>query len=123
MAHHPIVHVEIATRDPKASAKFYSELFGWNILSDDSLNYVMWRTDDEDAPGGGFAPIDEAQGVRPFDTIVYVGTDDVDATLRKVEQLGGKVLTPKMEIPNTGWMAIFEDPHGGRMALYKSMQQ
>jgi len=36
---------------------------------------------------------------------------------------GGQVLVPKMEIPNTGWFAIFADPVGTRAALYTGMQQ
>jgi predicted enzyme related to lactoylglutathione lyase len=120
MASHPIVHVEIATRDPKASGEFYQQLFGWQIFGDEALDYTMYQA--EGGPGGGFTKID-GQGIRPHDTIVYVGTDDIDASLAKAEQLGGKVLQPKMEIPGTGWMAIFEDPHGGRMALYQNMQQ
>lgn len=116
---HPIVHVEIATNDAKASGEFYRQLFGWKIQSDEAMNYTMWQP--QSGAGGGFAPIDEQQGVRRHDTLVYVGTDDIEATLAKVEQLGGRVIMGKTEIPNTGWLAIFEDPHGGRMALYKGM--
>lgn len=118
MASHPIVHIEIATNDPKASGKFYGDLFGWGITSDEALSYTMWQA--EGGPGGGFTPIDN-QGIRPHDTVAYVGTEDIDATLAKAERLGGKVLLPKMEIPNTGWIAMFEDPHGGRMGLYQDM--
>lgn len=118
MASHPIVHVEIATNDPKASAKFYHDLFGWDSQHDERFNYTMWQA--QSGPGGGFSPID-GQGIRPHDTVVYVGTDDIEASLAKVQELGGKVLMPTMEIPDNGWLAIFEDPHGGRMALYKAM--
>ncbi|HWQ11631.1 MAG TPA: VOC family protein [Roseiflexaceae bacterium] len=115
MGSHPIVHVEIASRDPKASGEFYQQLFGWKIQTSEEMNYVMWQP--EGSTGGGFSPIDN-QGVRPHDTIVYIGTDDIDATLSRVQSLGGKVLMPKTEIPTVGWFAIFEDPHGGRLALF-----
>jgi uncharacterized protein len=118
MASHPIVHVEIATNDPRGSGAFYGDLFGWNIRRDEGLNYTMWSG--QDGPGGGFSAIGE-YGIRQHDTLVYVATDDVDATLSKVEQLGGRVIMPATEIPGTGWMAIFEDPYGGRIGLYKDV--
>jgi predicted enzyme related to lactoylglutathione lyase len=41
--------------------------------------------------------------------------------LKKAETLGGKLIAPKTEIPNTGWYGIFEDPTGNQIALYTSM--
>ena len=43
MEGHPIVHIEIASSDPKAAGKFYSDLFGWKIEVDDRFNYVHGR--------------------------------------------------------------------------------
>jgi predicted enzyme related to lactoylglutathione lyase len=40
-----------------------------------------------------------------------------------VEELGGKVLHPKTEIPETGWFAVFQDPTGNVLALYTSMDE
>jgi predicted enzyme related to lactoylglutathione lyase len=34
--------------------------------------------------------------------LVYASTDDIDATLAKVESLGGKILMPKAEMPHVG---------------------
>ena len=33
---------------------------------------------------------------------------------------GGTILMPKMEIPNTGWMGLFQDPTGNVVGLFKS---
>ena len=37
MAQRNIVHIEFSTRDPKESAKFYGELFGWKMEADEQL--------------------------------------------------------------------------------------
>ena len=50
--------------------------------------------------------------------LVYVGTDDIEASLAKAESLGGSTIVPKTEIPGQGWFAVFTDPTGNRMALY-----
>ena len=60
---------------------------------------------------------------KPDSLIVYVGSDDIDADLAKVESLGGKTVFPKTEIPHVGWFAIFTDPTGNRIALFKGVGQ
>ena len=43
----------------------------------------------------------------------YITVDDLDATLAKVEGLGGSVIMPAMAIPNDGGrIAIIKDPQG-----------
>ena len=58
--------------------------------------------------------------MKPGDVIVYFATDDIDATLARVEALGGKTIIPKTEIPNVGWFGWFTDPTGNKVALFTS---
>jgi hypothetical protein len=69
-------------------------------------------------PGGGFTPLGE--DVKPGDILIYVDSADIEADLKQVEALGGKVVVPKMEIPGVGWFGIFLDPTGNKIALYTS---
>ena len=108
MSEHPIVHIELSTTDHEASSKFYSDVFGWKTTRDEAMNYSMFEYAENQ--GGGFNPI-----------MLYIQTDDIEATLEKIEAHGGKTLLPKTEIPNTGWFAFFQDPTGNNMAIYKSM--
>lgn len=119
MSNHPIVHIEIPAQDTAAASKFYSAAFGWNIQVDPTFNYHMFQADP--GPGGGFVEIGGMGDYKQGEVLIYIGTDDIDATLAKVESLGGKTLQPKTEIPNTGWFAYFADPAGNRIALYTSL--
>ena len=74
----------------------------------------------EPGPGGAFPKVDDEM-YKPGDVLLYVATQDIEATLSKAESLGAKVLVPKTEIPGIGWYAIFTDPAGARMALFTGM--
>jgi predicted enzyme related to lactoylglutathione lyase len=87
-------------------------------------HYVQFQA--EGGPGGGFVEVGQSGMPIEYKTdslLVYVSTDDIDATLVKVESLGGKTLMPKTEIPQVGWWGVFSDPTGNRVALYTSMRQ
>jgi uncharacterized protein len=118
MSAHNVVHIEIPSTDTKANAKFYGEAFGWQLEHDDQFDY--WQFKAESGPTGGFPGTDGPSGGKIGEVIVYIGTDDIEASLAKIESLGGKTLAPKMEIPGTGWFAFFADPSGNKLALYKS---
>jgi len=121
MASHSICHVEIPAQDTSAASKFYADLFDWKIVVDPTFNYHMFQP--EPGPGGGFVELNEEMGYKADKVLIYVSTDDIDATLAKVEELGGKTVKPKTEIPNTGWFAIFTDPTGNTIALFTNMEQ
>ena len=119
MAGQPIVHVEFASSDPAATAQFFGKLFGWQLQHDPNFDYHMFQA--EGGPGGGFVKADGAQ-YRDGETLAYVHADDIDETLRQAEALGATVVAPKMEIPGAGWFAVFTEPSGARIALFKPMQ-
>ncbi len=122
MASHPIVHIEIPAISTSAAGEFYGQVFGWNIHADAVYNYVQFQS--EGSPGGGFV----TPGPTPFPGVeykldkllVYLATDDIDATLAVIEAHGGKTVLPKTEIPHVGWWAVFTDPSGNQLALYTS---
>jgi predicted enzyme related to lactoylglutathione lyase len=120
MSKHPVVHIEIAAKDPKTTASFYAKVFGWETTTDSSMDYVMF--DDKPGPGGGFPKIDN-QNYKPGDVVVYIDSADIEASLKQIESLGGKRLSPKTEIPGMGWFAFFADPNGNRLALFQSVNK
>ena len=65
---------------------------------------------------GGLAQSEMAPAV-----LVYVGADDLQATLDKVGNVGGKTVMPVAEIEGVGvTIAIFEDPAGNKVGLVKT---
>ena len=117
MSSHPIVHLEISSVNLEASGRFYSDLFDWKVQHMPEFNYSTFQA--EGGPGGGFMPVSDT---TPAGTILfYVGSDDIDADLAKAESLGATVVTPKTEIPQTGWFAFFKDPSGTTIGLYTAM--
>lgn len=119
MTNHPIVHVELSSRDRRKDAKFYSELFGWKMTHMEEMDNTMFDPGSE--PGGGLVPIGD--NMPAGSTMVYVETDDIEATLAKVASLGGKQLVPKTEITGMGWFALFSDLSGNTVGLYTAMQR
>ena len=117
MSKRNVVHVEIPAANVEAAGKFYQELLGWKIQHDSQLNYSMWEA--ADGTGGGFPEVsNEAPAGH---VLVYIASDDIEADLKRVEELGGKVIHPKSEIPQMGWYAFFQDPTGNVLGLYTSM--
>ena len=52
--------------------------------------------------------------------IITVDVEDIDATLAKIEQLGGKTVTPRQEVGDMGFSAYFNDPEGNLMGLWQN---
>jgi predicted enzyme related to lactoylglutathione lyase len=117
MSKRNVVHVEIPAANVEAAGSFYHELFGWKLQHVPEMNYTMWEA--EDGTGGGFPEVSADNPVGQV--LVYIDSDDIEADLKKVVRLGGKVLHEKVEIPQTGWFGVFQDPTGNVLALYTSM--
>ena len=116
MSKRNVVHVELSAADVPAAARFYEQLFGWKMEHAPEFDYTMWS--DGAGYGGGFNKLSEH--VPAGQVLVYIHSDDISADLKKVQELGGTVVTPKTEIPGTGWFAQFTDPTGNLLCLYTS---
>jgi hypothetical protein len=126
MPNHPVVHLEIPARDTQAASKFYADVFGWELQTDETYNYVMFNAGS--GPAGGFVTINDTpneQNVqyKPGEVLIYLGSDDIDGDLAKVTAQGGTVLTPRTEIPHIGWFAVFTDLTGNKIGLFNGQPQ
>ena len=116
MSKRNIVHVEIPAVNVEGAGKFYESLFGWKLQHIPEMNYTMWE--DGSGSGGGFPAVSDENPAGQV--LVYIDSDDIEADLKKVEQLGGNVLREKTEIPGMGWFGVFQDPTGNVLAIYTS---
>jgi hypothetical protein len=66
--------------------------------------------------GGGLM---QTRGDMPSYVTIYVSTDDLNATLDKAASLGGQPVVPITEIPGIGRFAMFKDPDGNLIGIFK----
>lgn len=55
--------------------------------------------------------------------INYISVESVDEYSKKVVELGGQIVFPKMEISGIGWWALALDPEGNQIGLLEVLQQ
>jgi hypothetical protein len=110
---HPVVHAEIRSADPNATREFYSDLFGWKVASEGVFpGYTFIDTGSE---GGPYVAISPRQG-REDEVLFFVAVEDVPATLKKAEALGGTIVQPAQEVPGTSF-GVFADAQGHRVGV------
>ena len=110
---HPVVHWEIGGRDVETLHRFYGDLFGWKI---DPINPEYGLVETGDGIGGGI--MQSRPGAPPHVTI-YVEVENLESTLARVAELGGKPVTGPMPIENVGAFALFQDPDGNLIGLLR----
>ncbi len=104
----PLCHFELMTSDPEEAKAFYGRVFDWKFDDQEMPGYTLVNTGQEPS-GAIFAKPDDAPGVC---TNIYFQVSNIDLTLKKVNDNGGKTLVPKTAIPNVGHFAMFTDPAG-----------
>ena len=110
---------ELHTSDPAAAKSFYGEVLGWTARDEDmgGFTYTIFQN----RAGTDVAGCSQLQEGEPgTNWLVYIGTDDVDATAARAQELGATVLAEPMDIPNDiGRFSVIQDPTGAVVGLYK----
>jgi len=108
-----IVHVEFPAKELDRGKKFWESVGGWsmNDAGMQGMQYLMWQEGDQ---GGAIFSMEGVSG-----TTVYFGSDDIDADLAKVSELGGEA-EQKQPIPHIGWFARCKDSEGNDFSLFQS---
>jgi predicted enzyme related to lactoylglutathione lyase len=122
-----VVHFEVPFDDGDRARAFYQTAFGWDIMPMPELNYTIVTTgpSGDQGPtepgyigGGMMARSNGFQG-----PVITVDVDNINATLAKIEELGGKTAQPRQEVGEMGYSAYFTDCEGNLMGLWQTRPQ
>lgn len=107
---------ELLTTDADAALDFYTKVVGWTPSKFEGApsDYTILNADGEGVGGVMKNPMPTAPA-----WLGYIGVDDVDATVAKIESLGGKVHMPPTTMDQVGRMALVEDPQGAKFYVMR----
>jgi predicted enzyme related to lactoylglutathione lyase len=117
-----LMWVELMTPDVEAAKDFYAKVVGWTITAFDGPfgPYAMWTRSDGGSIGGVTAldPKHQAEGMAAH-WLMYVGASKLEDAVARAEALGGKAVTPVIDMPNVGRVRIMRDSQGAMFAFYE----
>ena len=124
-----VVHFEIPADDTARAQKFYSEIFGWKIQKAPmpGVEYYIVHTvetDEQNMPkaagaiNGGMMKR-QAPGETP---VIVINVVSLDETLEKIEQAGGKIVVPKMQVGDMGLYARVADTEGNIVGVWQNLK-
>jgi predicted enzyme related to lactoylglutathione lyase len=122
-----VVHFEVPFDDGDRARAFYRSAFAWEIMPMPEMDYTIVST----GPMGDQGPsepgyIGGGMMTRTGDfqgPVLVVDVEDINATLAKVEELGGKTVRPRQEVGEMGFSAYFTDTEGNLMGLWQTAPQ
>jgi predicted enzyme related to lactoylglutathione lyase len=116
---------DLITTDPAAAKKYYPPLFNWKIQSFPFANpgqpYDMWAVDGKTLGGVGKLTEQQRSMGIPSHWQPSVHVNNLDETASKATQLGGRVVSAPVDIPQTGRHAVIADPEGATIAIFQSI--
>jgi predicted enzyme related to lactoylglutathione lyase len=119
----PVVHFEIVGQDGAKLRDYYAELFGWEIVADNPMNYGLVAREDNlnaDGIGIGGGVGGGPEGYAGHVTF-YVEVPDVEAALAQAESLGGtRMMGPDEPMPGLV-IGLFNDPEGHTIGVMTSV--
>lgn len=124
MKHNTFAWIEIPVNDMARASKFYEKVFNVSLQQVDFGGMLMaWFPNaGEEAPGAMGTLIKQESYVPSMEgPMVYFYSKNVQNELDRVVGAGGKIYQEKTMIsPDHGYMGVFIDSEGNRIALHSS---
>jgi predicted enzyme related to lactoylglutathione lyase len=110
--------IDLGSPDTDASVEFYSALFGWTA-TEGRPEFGGYRNFLKDGKTvAGLMPLMSPQ--QPPVWSCYIRTDDADKTDALVQEAGGVVYSPPMQVGPLGRMAVYADPSGAAFGTWQA---
>jgi len=113
--HHAIDYIEFTVGDMEEAKRFYRAAFGWSF-NDYGPEYAGIRKE-AGGEAGGFRLAPDEPGGGP---LVVLYSEDLEATLARVREAGGRIVTGPFSFPG-GRRFHFEDPGGNELAVWSEV--
>lgn len=118
----PLTWFEIPTVDFDRAISFYETLFNVQLHREDAPQLPMAMFPHTDGYGAGGALVHNLDWYKPTldGPLVYFDTPSgsLDKDAERLKELGCKIWVPKKNIGDHGWILVFEDTEGNRIALH-----
>ena len=118
----PVVHLEVRGLDAATLHAFYRDVFGWERNGGMSIGEYSVAEIGTGPLTVGIGPVPEwsARSAK-----FYIQVDDINETLAKIEERGGRAVMPRTEGPQFGAEHIlifttFLDPAGNAVGLVET---
>lgn len=111
---------QLLSPDLERSMRYYCALFGWQQETYHGAGepYRFWTANGE--PIGG--ALQQPAGAKgPPSWLGYLGTADVDRSVQRAVEGGGRILRDATEVPTVGRFAVLADPWGAAFAVYRPL--
>ena len=103
MTSEKINYIELPASNLEGTKRFFSDAFGWEVV--------------DYGPDGGFYRSPLVAEVGKGSALVVLYSSDLEASLNKVEQAGGKIVKSIFSFPG-GRRFHFSDPSGNEYAVW-----
>nr|WP_321222379.1 VOC family protein [uncultured Psychroserpens sp.] len=124
MTHNMVSWFEIPVNDMDRAKAFYEAVFNTKIDIQEFGDTLMgWFPFEENKPGAAGTLVKQESYIPSQEgTLVYFNCEDVANEMSRVEAAGGIVIQLKTEIsPEHGFMGVFIDTEGNRVALHSNL--
>lgn len=111
--HEKMNYVEFPAKDLAATKAFFESAFGWTF-TDYGPDYTAFENQGLD---GGFFQADLASSTEKGAALIVFYSDQLEATLAKVEKAGGSIIKPIYSFPG-GRRFHFMEPSGNEFAVW-----
>ncbi len=111
--HEKMNYVEYPAKNLTATKAFFESAFGWSF-TDYGPEYTAFENQGLD---GGFFQADLASSTEKGAPLIVFYSDQLEATLAKVEKAGGSILKPIYSFPG-GRRFHFTEPSGNEFAVW-----
>jgi predicted enzyme related to lactoylglutathione lyase len=115
--------VDLSTLDLERARRFYTSVFDWETVeveTGDAPPYLMFTQDDKIV--AGLSELDDdlkKQGI-PATWNHYVAVENADETAERVEELGGSMVVPVMQVLSAGRLGFLTDPTGAALGIWEA---
>lgn len=116
----PVGWFEIPVKNISQATSFYHEVLGYELEEVKMNGSRMAMFPMHDGVVGAAGSLVQGESYEPSDkgVLVYFSVQDIAEVLERVKKQGGEILDPKTSIGEHGFIAVFRDTDGNRIAIH-----
>ena len=110
---------ELVTTDSERAKTFFDRLFDWESQTNEMIGIFYTVFLIEETPVAGMYQRTENMGDVPSHWLPYFAVENCDKTCSSAQEMGAVILQPPTDIPDTGRIAVLQDPQGTAFGIIR----